>query len=132
MHDVHAEADYLQLVLHNDDRTPQDFVLDLLGTVFSQSAADAIEVTAVIERQGKAVCGPYPRAVAEALLQTARRRIQASGHSLLVTTEAGDDITQAVDSAGNFVPNSANAAGTVVKNIWDPVGEHVTAVYQKG
>ena len=37
------------------------------------------------------MCGTYPRAVAEVLFQTARQRIEASGHSLLVTAEAGDD-----------------------------------------
>jgi ATP-dependent Clp protease adapter protein ClpS len=92
MRDVQAEADYLRLVLHDDDRTPQDFVVGLVRSVFSQPAADAMTLTALIERQGKAVCGTYPRAVAEALLDAAQQRIRAAGHGLLVTAESGDDI----------------------------------------
>ena len=91
MHDVQAEAAYLQVVFHDDDETPRDFVVDLVRSVFSQSAAAARAFCMTIPRHGKAVSGSYPRAVAEALLQTAQRRIAASGHSLLITTEAGDD-----------------------------------------
>jgi ATP-dependent Clp protease adapter protein ClpS len=92
MHDVHTDADYLQLVFHNDDATPRDFVVELFRAVFSQPTSDAVAVAATIESQGKVVCGPYPRAVAEALLQTAQRRIRSSGHPLLITTEAGDNL----------------------------------------
>src|SRR5258708_3337986 len=88
---IPAEADYLQLVLYNDEQTPQDFVVGLVRSVFGQPATDAMAAIAMIEGQGKAVCGTYPRAVAEALLQTAQRRIKASGHRLLITAEAGDD-----------------------------------------
>jgi ATP-dependent Clp protease adapter protein ClpS len=41
MHDVQAEAAYLQVVFHDDDETPRDFVVDLVRSVFSQSAAAA-------------------------------------------------------------------------------------------
>jgi ATP-dependent Clp protease adapter protein ClpS len=92
MHDISAEAAYLQLVLHNDDDTPFDFIVTLIRSMFSQRLAEASAIAAAIETQGKAVCGTYPRAVAEALLDTARQRIQASGHSLLMTAQAGDDV----------------------------------------
>ena len=45
-----------------------------------------------IEKQGKAVCGTYPRAVAEALLHAAQERIRTSGHQLAMTAQAGDDM----------------------------------------
>jgi ATP-dependent Clp protease adapter protein ClpS len=92
MRDVQAEAAYLQLVFHDDDETPQDFMVDLARSVFSLPAAVATALSAMVERQGKAVCGTYPRAVAEAMLETARQRIKAAGHSMMITTEAGDDI----------------------------------------
>ena len=92
MHDIHGDADYLQLVFHNDELTPRDFVVGLFRSVFTWPTSDAVAVAAMIERQGKVVCGPYPRAVAEALLQTAQRRIRASGHPMLITTEAGHDL----------------------------------------
>jgi ATP-dependent Clp protease adapter protein ClpS len=87
-----VQAGYVQLVLHDDEHTPQDFVTGLLRSVFSQSQNDALEVMMTIERRGKAVCGTYPRAVAEALLQAAQERIRTSGHQLAMTAEAGDDL----------------------------------------
>jgi ATP-dependent Clp protease adapter protein ClpS len=113
MHDVHAEPNYLQLVLHDDDQTPDHFVVDLLRTVFSQSKTDALAVISMIGRQGKAVCGTYPRAVADALLQTAQRRIRAAGHRLLVTIEAGNDAGRAdCNLCGDFAgDNEIRLAG---------------------
>jgi ATP-dependent Clp protease adapter protein ClpS len=87
-----AQAAYLQLVLHDDDETPPDFITNLVRSIFSRSPADALAEYAVIRSHGKAACGTYPRAVAKALLQAAQQRIKASGHSLLVTAEAGDDM----------------------------------------
>ena len=67
-----VQPGYVQLILHDDENTPQNFVTGLLRSVFSQSPADAFEVMVTIGKQGKAVCGTYPRAVAEALLQAHR------------------------------------------------------------
>lgn len=86
------QAGYVRLVVHDDKDTPQDFVISLLRSVFSQSVSDAIELMATIEMKGKAVCGTYPRAVAEALFRASQERIQAAGHRLMMTTEAGDDL----------------------------------------
>jgi hypothetical protein len=58
--------------------------------VFSLSASDAVELVATIEVQGKAVCGIYPRAVAEALLKAAEDHVQSSGHFLRITAEASE------------------------------------------
>ena len=92
MHDVRTEANYLQLVLHRDDFSPVDFVIDLVRSVFSKTKAAAAEIVAIAEDQGKAVCGTYPRDVAEALLRDARQRILASGHPLSMTSEIGEDV----------------------------------------
>ena len=89
---VRVQSGYVQLVLHDDEDTPQDFVIGLLRSVFSQSPTDALEVMMTVERKGKAVCGTYPRAVADALLQAAQERTRTSGHQLVMTAEAGDDV----------------------------------------
>jgi ATP-dependent Clp protease adapter protein ClpS len=92
MHDGQAEAPYLQVVFHDDDDTPRDFMVDLARSVFSLPAAVATALSATVERQGKAICGTYPRAVAEVLRQTARQRIAAAGYSMGITTETGNDL----------------------------------------
>ena len=84
-----VQPGYVQLVLHDDENTPQDFVIGLLRSVFSLSPTDAVEVMITIEKRRKAVCGTYPRAVAEALLQVAQERIRTSGHQLAMTAQAG-------------------------------------------
>src|SRR5882672_12372156 len=90
MRDVRAEAEteYLQLILHNDNETPEDFVLELVRSVFDKPAAEAMALTAKVNEEGHAVCGTYPSAVAEALLKTSQQRIRAFGYPLLVTAEA--------------------------------------------
>jgi ATP-dependent Clp protease adapter protein ClpS len=88
MHDVHAETGRCQITFHNDDDTPEQFVAELLHLVFKKSVAEALKFTETIDAKGKAVCGIYPRDVARELLEAARLRIRASGHSLLITSEA--------------------------------------------
>lgn len=94
MRDVEAESNYLKLVLHDDDETPADFVLELVRSVLDKPAADAMALIAKVNDNGKAACGTYPSAVAKALLETAQERIRISGHPLRITTEtiaANDD-----------------------------------------
>lgn len=86
------QADYVRLVIHDEEDTPQEFVVRLLRSVFSLSASDAVELVATIEVQGKAVCGTYPRAVAEALLKAAGDHVQSSGHFLKITAEACESL----------------------------------------
>ena len=76
-----VQPGYVQLVLHDDEHTPRDFVIGLLRSVFSLSPTDAVEVMITIEKRGKAVCGTYPRAVAEALFHAAQERNSRIGLS---------------------------------------------------
>ena len=66
----------------------QEFVIDLLHSVFKKSAADTTRLLEKIDKYGQAICGTYPRERANKLLAAARRRIRAAGHSLLITSEA--------------------------------------------
>ena len=105
MSDVHAEADHLQVIFHNDDETPEDFVIKILCTVFKKPALDAIKLRATIEKDGQAICGAYPRDVAHKMLETARRRIRTSGHPLLITSEPAAD--------GAEIPSSCKLCGAL-------------------
>lgn len=78
----------LQIVFHDDDETPFEFVVDLLRSVFGRSEIEAVAFAASVGEFGRAVCGTYPAAVAEAMLQAARQRIEAARHPLLVTAMA--------------------------------------------
>lgn len=77
----------VQLVLHDDEDVPREFIADLLGRVFGKSDGEAASVLASMEQHATAVCGPYPPSVADALLESAQRRITIAGHSLQITRE---------------------------------------------
>ena len=89
-----AETIALQLVFHDDDQTPWEFVVDLLRSVFGRSQEEPQAFAATVSQQGKAVCGSYPPAVAKAILDTAEQRIKAAGHPLRITTAV--DATEGV------------------------------------
>lgn len=86
MRDTPDEINDLQIVVHNDDKTPFEFVVDLLRSVFARSEAEARASAATISKQGRVVCGTFPPPIANAMLDIAQKRIKAAGHPLLVTT----------------------------------------------
>jgi AAA+ superfamily predicted ATPase/ATP-dependent Clp protease adapter protein ClpS len=81
----------VQLVFHNDETTPMDFVMQLLREVFGKHAQDAFALTLLIDQDDKAACGPYPPSVAQALLEAALERIASAGHPLRITSEVAAD-----------------------------------------
>ena len=85
MRDTPAEINDLQIVIHNDDETPFEFVVDLLRSVFARPDAEAKALAATISKQGKDVCGTFPPPIADAMLATAQKRIKAAEYPLLVT-----------------------------------------------
>jgi ATP-dependent Clp protease adapter protein ClpS len=88
MSDIQAKAGHLQVILHNDEETPEAFIIELLHTVFKTPIADAFRYIEVIDRYGQVVCGTYPHGVANELLQAARQSVRDSGHPLRITSKA--------------------------------------------
>lgn len=74
-----------QIVIHNDDETPWEFVVGLVRSVFGRSEEEANAFTTLVAQKSKAVCGIYPPAVAEAMVATAQQFVKDAGHSLLIT-----------------------------------------------
>jgi ATP-dependent Clp protease adapter protein ClpS len=88
MHDVvQAEADHLQIILHNDHETPKGFKVELLHSVFKKPIADAVEFMEVMDKYGQAIRGTYARDVGKAVFHAAQKRILASGYLLLITSQ---------------------------------------------
>jgi ATP-dependent Clp protease adapter protein ClpS len=88
---VSAEAGTIRLVFHNDEVTPHEFAVELLRSVFGKTEREAVAFLSGIDKAGKIVCGPYPAAVGNALLEASRKQIRASGYPLLITSEAVSD-----------------------------------------
>jgi ATP-dependent Clp protease adapter protein ClpS len=88
MSDVQAKVSHLEVIFHNDDETPVDFVIELLHSVFKKQIADAVRFTEAIKHHGQASCGTYPHDVAAKLLKTAQKAIRITGVPLRITSEA--------------------------------------------
>jgi ATP-dependent Clp protease adaptor protein ClpS len=60
-----SEPALFHVLLHNDDYTTMDFVVDVIETVFGKSAEEAFHTMLAVHTQGLAVCGTYPHEIAE-------------------------------------------------------------------
>jgi len=54
-----------KVVLFNDDYTTMEFVIEVLQTFFAMDTERAMQVMLKVHEQGSAVCGVYPRDIAE-------------------------------------------------------------------
>ena len=91
MDQLSSVATPVQLVIHNDETTPMEFVMQLFREVFGKRQQEAFALTLLIDQQDKAACGPYPPSVAQALFEAAQERIGRAGHALQITSEAAAD-----------------------------------------
>ena len=71
-----------QVVMLNDDFTPMDFVVDLLILVFNQDSVRAANLMLEIHHCGQAICGIYPREVAEMKVAEVLKRAQVAEYPL--------------------------------------------------
>ena len=76
-----------KVVLHNDDFTPMEFVVEILESIFRRSGAEATRIMLTVHRSGIGIAGVYSAEVAEAKSVKTVRFARESGYPLLVTTE---------------------------------------------
>ncbi len=76
-----------KVVLHNDDYTPMDFVIDVLTRFFNMQYEKASEVMLHVHYEGKAVCGVFTAGIAETKVQQVSEYAREHEHPLLCTME---------------------------------------------
>lgn len=74
-------------ILHNDDYTTMEFVIEVLMSVFRRSRVEATRIMLTVHRSGKGVAGVYTREIAETKAGQAMDYARERGYPLLVTTE---------------------------------------------
>lgn len=82
-----TEPPMYRVILHNDDYTPRDFVVQVLMAVFAKTAEAAAQLMWHVHRNGSGVCGVYTREVAETKVETVRTLAREHGFPLQTTME---------------------------------------------
>ena len=76
-----------KVLLHNDDYTTMEFVVEILIQVFHKTRVEATRIMLLVHQTGKGVAGVYTREVAESKTTQAIDHGRAAGFPLLATTE---------------------------------------------
>lgn len=76
-----------KVLLHNDDYTTMEFVVEILMTVFGKPLEKATQTMLNIHHKGNAVCGIYPREIAETKVDTVHHLAGSRGFPLKSTME---------------------------------------------
>ncbi len=84
--EVTEPPDY-RVLLHNDDYTTKEFVVQMLVAVFNKSVEEAAEIMWRAHQSGVGLCGVYPRDVAETKVNVAMEAARESGYPLMLTIE---------------------------------------------
>jgi len=76
-----------RVILHNDDYTTMEFVVEILIMVFGKSLEKASTIMLNIHTQGKGICGSYTREIAETKVNTVHSLAREQGFPLKSTLE---------------------------------------------
>lgn len=81
------EPSMYRVLLHNDDYTTMEFVVQILCTVFRKTPEDASAIMLMVHERGVGECGVYPLEIAETRVNQVHLRARAEGFPLKCTCE---------------------------------------------
>ncbi len=76
-----------RVLLHNDDYTTMEFVVDVLKKVFHKSPAESHAIMLNVHKKGSGVVGLYPYDIAATKVDQARSMAKNNGYPLKCTLE---------------------------------------------
>lgn len=76
-----------KVLLHNDDYTSMEFVIEVLMHLFHKSLADAERIMLEIHRAGQGTCGIFTYEIAETKVHQVKQLANTNGFPLLATME---------------------------------------------
>jgi ATP-dependent Clp protease adaptor protein ClpS len=83
-----SEPKRYKVLFLNDDKTPMEFVIELLITVFKHSQETAEQITLTIHNEGSAVVGVYTYEIAEQKGVEATHLSRQAGFPLQIKVDA--------------------------------------------
>lgn len=81
------EPKHYRVIMHNDDFTSMEFVVEVLIDIFHKNAAEAERLMLTVHESGRAAVGAYPYDIALTKVQTALDRAKAEGFPFRMTVE---------------------------------------------
>jgi len=81
------ELPMYRVLLHNDDYTTMEFVVELLMHIFNKSLEEATRIMLNVHRNGMGVCGTYTYEVAETKVEMVHQMARERGFPLKSTME---------------------------------------------
>ncbi|NYS59421.1 ATP-dependent Clp protease adapter ClpS [Halomonas salicampi] len=85
-----AKPPMFKVVLHNDDYTPMEFVIEVLQEFFRMEHEKAVQIMLAVHTQGKATCGIFTRDIAETKSYQVNEYARECEHPLMCDIEAAD------------------------------------------
>ncbi|SFV62270.1 ATP-dependent Clp protease adaptor protein ClpS [hydrothermal vent metagenome] len=81
------EPRMFRVLLHNDDYTSMDFVVEILTGIFHKTPEEAVQIMLQVHEKGKAVCGIYSFEIAQTKAQQVKQLAKKNEFPLLATIE---------------------------------------------
>lgn len=76
-----------QVVMHNDDKTPMDFVVLVLSTIFNKEVVDSVTIMMSIHESGRGIAGVYSKEIATTKMKETIRLATQHSYPLRLTIE---------------------------------------------
>ncbi len=81
------EPQMFKVLLHNDDYTSMDFVVEVLIGIFHKTHAQAEQIMLQIHEKDKAICGVYSFEIAQTKAEQVKQLAKQNEFPLLATIE---------------------------------------------
>ena len=81
------EPEMYRVILHNDDYTSMDFVVEILMKIFQKNHQESEMIMIKIHEKGSAICGVYTFEIAQTKAEQVKRLAKQNEFPLLATIE---------------------------------------------
>lgn len=81
------EPKHYRVIMHNDDFTSMEFVVEILIDIFHKEEAEAERLMLMVHEGGQAAVGSYPYDIAVTKVQAAAERAKEEGFPFRMTVE---------------------------------------------